>query len=219
MEDKNMKSYQSSTKERKINFFKRHKVAAIVTASVLVVALVVVLSAAALCVVLGVVPPPPPKPPGKKEFPDDNPPVVDVDTPPTIVLPLEGATIGMDYADDRLVKWETLELWKWHPAMDFVGSGNVVSIMDGTVTDIEKTTLDGNVVTVTHENGYVSVYKSLSSEISVSVGDTVKAGDKLGTTSTSMMSELNTGAHLHFELKKDGKYVNPASVLAIENDK
>ncbi len=210
MEDKNMKSYQSSTKERKINFFKRHKVAAIVTASVLVVALVVVLS-----VVLTL----PAKSPVENEVPDDNPPVVDVDTPPTIVLPLEGATIGMDYADDRLVKWETLELWKWHPAMDFVGSGNVVSIMDGTVTDIEKTTLDGNVVTVTHENGYVSVYKSLSSEISVSVGDTVKAGDKLGTTSTSMMSELNTGAHLHFELKKDGKYVNPASVLAIENDK
>lgn len=211
MEDKIMKSYQSRTKERKINFFKRHKVAAIVTASILVVALVVVLS-----VVFTL----PEKPVVDSNVPPVvDPPAVDVDTPPTITMPMTGATVGMDYADDRLVRWDTLELWKWHPAVDFVGSGDVVCIMDGKVTDIEVTTLDGNVITVTHADGYVSVYKSLAGEITVSVGDSVKAGDKLGTTSTSMMSELNTGAHLHFELKKDGKYVNPATVLPIEADK
>ena len=208
-----MKTYQSNSKEEKKNFFKRHKYAVAITVSVIVVALVVTLS------LVFTLP--------KKQLPpvdgvDDNPtppPIADVDTPPAVFSPMSGAALGLDYADDRLVMWDTLELWKWHPAVDFVGEGDVVAVLDGTFTDVEKTTLDGNVVTITHADGYVSIYKSLGSDITVKVGDTVKAGDKIGVTSTSMMSELNTGAHLHFELKKDGKYVNPASVLPIELDK
>lgn len=203
-----MKTYQSSTKEGKKNFFRRHKYAIAVAVSVLIVAAVIVLS-----VVFTL----PAKEPVDSVVVD--PPTSDVGTKPTVVLPMSGATIGMEYADDKLVKWETLNLWKWHPAVDFVGEGDVVSVLDGTVTDIEKTTLEGNVVTVTHDNGYVSVYKSLDSLIAVKVGDKVKAGDKLGKASSSMMSELNTGSHLHFELKKDGKYVDPATILPIEGDK
>ena len=105
------------------------------------------------------------------------------------------------------------------PAIDFVGEGDVVSVLDGTVTDVEKTTMDGNVVTVTHADGYVSIYKSLGSNIAVKKGDAVKAGDKLGVTSSSMMSELKTGSHLHFELKKDGKHVDPSTLLPIDGDK
>ncbi len=203
-----MKTYQSSTKDRKKNFFIRHKYALIIAASVLVVATVITLS-----VVFTL--------PDKPVDTDVNvdPPVSDVVTPPTIVMPINGATVGMDYADDKLVKWETLNIWKWHPAVDFVGSGDVVAIMDGKVTDIEKTALDGNVITIEHDGGYVSIYKSLAGEVTVSVGDSVKAGDKIGSTSTSMMSELNTGAHLHFELKKDGKYVDPATLLPMNDDK
>lgn len=206
-----MKTYQSSTKERKVNFFKRHKVALSVIASVVIVALVITLS-----VVFTL--------PAKKPIDTNTPPVVeppagDVDVKPAITMPIANASVGMDYADDRLVHWDTLELWKWHPAVDFVGSGDVVAIMDGTVTDIEKTTLEGNVITITHDNGYVSVYKSLAGDITVNIGDTVKSGDKIGIASSSMMSELNTGAHLHFELKKDGKYVDPATVLPIDDDK
>ena len=39
-----MKTYQSSTKDRKKNFFQRHKYAIAVTVSVLVIAAVIVLS-------------------------------------------------------------------------------------------------------------------------------------------------------------------------------
>lgn len=205
-----MKTYQSGTKEKKKNFFARHKYAFIIAVSVIVVATVIVLS-----VVFTL----PKKPVDSGEDVTPPPPVTDVDTPPTIVMPVSSGVIGLDYADDRLVRWETLEIWKWHPAVDFVGSGDVYAIMNGTVTDIEKTTLDGNVITITHDNGYVSIYKSVGADIPVKVGDTVKAGDKIGVTSASMMSELNTGDHLHFELKKDGKYVNPASILPIDEDK
>ncbi|MDE7463394.1 MAG: M23 family metallopeptidase [Clostridiales bacterium] len=52
----------------------------------------------------------------------------------------------------------------------------------------------------------------------VKVGDSVKAGDKIGKAGKSV-AELNTGAHLHLELKKDGKYVDPTTVLPESEDK
>lgn len=202
-----MKTYQSSTKERKKNFFQRHKYAIAIVASVIVIAAVVVLS-----VVFTL---PDKKPTGTVVAPPDD----SVNTKPTVMMPMTGAQVSMEYADDKLVKWDTLDLWQWHPAVDFVGEGDVVAVLDGTVTDVEKTTMDGNVVTVTHADGYVSVYKSLGSDIAVKKGDTVKAGDKLGVASNSMMSELNTGSHLHFELKKDGKHVDPSTLLPMNEDK
>ncbi|MDE6294134.1 MAG: M23 family metallopeptidase, partial [Clostridiales bacterium] len=148
-----------------------------------------------------------------------DPPNVDVDNKPTITMPINGAEVGMDYADDKIVYWQTLDLWQWHPAVDFVGSGNVFAIMDGKVLDVEKTTIEGNVVTIEHGDGYVSIYKSLGNDVTVKKGDTVKSGDKIGVASTAMMSELDQGAHVHFELKKNGKYVNPSTLLNIEQDK
>lgn len=204
-----MKTYQSSTNDKKKNFFKRHWHAFVVAASVVVVAAIVAIS-----VVFSL----PDSEPVDGNIVD--PPTVDVNNEPTVVMPLSGAQVGMEYAFDKLAYWETLEVWKVHPAVDFIGDGDVVAILDGTVTDVEMhTTLDGNVVTVTHSDGYVSVYKSLGDDIAVKVGATVKAGDKLGTASNSMMSELKTGAHLHLELKKDGKYVDPMTVLPSNQDK
>lgn len=203
-----MKTYQSKTKDTKKNFFKRHKYAIAITLSVIAIALVITLS-----VVFTL---PDKQPVGGVTV---DPPAIDVDTKPTVVLPMQNATIGMDYHDDKLVKWDTLDLWQWHPAVDFVGSGAVVAVLDGKVIDVEKTSIDGNVVTIEHADGYVSIYKSLDSAITVNKGDTVKAGDKIGAASSSMMSELNTGAHLHFELKKNGVYVNPATLIPINQDK
>ena len=203
-----MKTYQSGTKDSKKNFFKRHKYAIALIVSVLIVAAVIVLS------VVFTLPEKEPVNSGVVE-----PPAVDVGNEPTIVMPMKNAQVGMEYHDDKLVKWETIDLWQWHPAVDFVGAGDVVAISDGKVLDVEKTTIDGNVVTIEHADGYVSIYKSLGSDIAVKKGDSVKAGDRIGTTSASMMSELNTGAHLHLELKQNGKYVNPSKLLPIDQDK
>lgn len=201
-----MKTYQSNTKDRKKNFFVRHKYAIAVAVSTLIVAAAIVMA-----VVFTL--------PEKKPSVSVKPPVTDVTTDPTVVAPMKDAQVGMEYADKKLVMWETLDLWQWHPAVDFVGDGDVVSVLDGTVKDVEKTTMDGNVVTIEHADGYVSIYKSLGNDIAVKKGDKVKAGDKIGVASNSMRSELNTGSHLHFELKKDGKYVDPSSILPIEQDK
>lgn len=199
-----MKTYQSSTKDKRKNFFKRHWRAVVIAASVLAVAAIVTLS-----VVFSL---------------PDSEPVVDPVEPPVVeetpkaVMPMSGSEIGLDYAYDSLKWWDTLEIWKYHPGIDFVGDGDVVAILDGTVKNVEETTLEGTVVTIEHSDGIVSVYKSLGSDVTVKVGDSVKSGDKIGVASTCM-SELNTGAHLHLEIKQNGTHVDPMTVLPQNNDK
>ncbi len=204
-----MKTYQTDTNEKKRNFFVRHKHVFIALAVLAVIATVVVLS-----IVLTL---PDAEP---VVAPPDEPPIENVEKDPKTVLPMSGAQFGLEYANDKLVYWETLEIWRTHPALDFVGSGDVCAVRDGTVTDVEMhTTLDGNVVTVTHADGYVTVYKSLGDDVAVKVGDKVTAGTKIGTAGNTMMSELKTGNHLHLEVKKDGKPVDPASLLPLNEDK
>lgn len=67
----------------------------------------------------------------------------------------------------------------------------------------------GNRVIVDHKNGYKTTYAHLSS-ISVSVGDVVPQGSKLGVMGSTGRS---TGTHLHFEVEKNGVTINPLTVL------
>lgn len=100
---------------------------------------------------------------------------------------------------------------KLHTGMDFgVPCGvDVVSWGDGEVTMAGTAGGYGNRVEVDHGGGIISTYSHAES-LSVSVGDQVAAGDNVtvnGTTGTS------TGCHLHWEIKKDGEYVNPEGYL------
>ena len=42
----------------------------------------------------------------------------------------------------------------------------------------------------------------------------VKAGDKIGTTSTTAQNESKLGSHLHLELLENGKNINPFDYLS-----
>jgi len=84
---------------------------------------------------------------------------------------------------------------------------DVVSILDGTVKEIKEDELLGNVITIEHNNGIVSVYQSVSN-ITVKAGDKINAGFVIATSSTSNIS-ANLDNHLYFELIIDGVCVNP----------
>lgn len=67
----------------------------------------------------------------------------------------------------------------------------------------------GNVVEIDHQNGYVTLYAHNSAFV-VKEGDVVRAGQvvaKAGSTGRS------TGPHVHFEVHKDGRPINPRTFL------
>ena len=137
----------------------------------------------------------------------------------TYVVPLRNATIAKDYSATELQYNETLKQWEIHKAIDFLAGDdlNVYAVSDGTVSNIYTNYLEGTVIEISHKNGLVSVYKSLNKDVKVSVGDKVGGGSVIGSVAETMAQELNAGAHLHFEMKKDGKLVNPNDYLDLGN--
>ena len=78
-------------------------------------------------------------------------------------------------------------------------------VAPGVVTMAGWTAGGGRTVKVRHPNGYETEYLHLSS-IAVRAGQRVSQGDLAGRVG---MTGLATGPHLHYGLKKNGRYVNP----------
>ncbi|WP_461641038.1 peptidoglycan DD-metalloendopeptidase family protein [Labilibaculum euxinus] len=99
----------------------------------------------------------------------------------------------------------------FHNGMDIAApkGTSVLSVSDGIVTKVNNQFVQGKgygrFVIVDHQNGFSSLYSQMDS-YSVKEGQKISKGDLVGTIGTS---GLTTGPHLHFELKKDGKLVNP----------
>lgn len=131
------------------------------------------------------------------------------------VLPMKDATVNKDYSGTELQYNDTMKQWEIHKAIDFVAGAetNVYAVADGTITNVYTNYLEGTVVEISHQNGIVSIYKSLDENLSVENGDKVSAGQVIGVVSTSMSKELNSGNHLHFEMKKNGVKVDPNNYI------
>lgn len=132
----------------------------------------------------------------------------------TYIAPMENATLAKDFSNKELQYNDTLKQWEIHKALDIVSdtSNNVLAIADGTVTNVYNNYLEGGVIEISHDNGIKSVYKSLE-DVSVKLGDYVKGGDVIASVSTTMARELNTGAHLHFEMFENNISINPNNYI------
>ncbi|MBQ6868180.1 MAG: DUF3450 family protein [Clostridia bacterium] len=98
---------------------------------------------------------------------------------------------------------------KLHTGVD-VGApkgAKIVSANAGTVITSTYNAAYGNYVMVDHGGNMVTLYAHMSSR-SVKKGDVVKKGQQLGLVGSTGYS---TGPHLHFEVIKSGKYVDPMS--------
>ena len=96
---------------------------------------------------------------------------------------------------------------RFHYGVDLAAdTGTAIACFaDGTVTAVGDSSSYGKKCTGTHANGCATLYAHCS-RISVSAGSAVKEGEKLGEVGETGMA---TGPHLHFELQKDGVYLNP----------
>ncbi len=100
----------------------------------------------------------------------------------------------------------------WHAGLDFAGKSgsDVVAVASGIVTFADSRSGYGRMIDINHGGGYVTRYGHNSSLL-VAPGDVVKKGQtiaRMGSTGRS------TGPHVHFEVLKDGRPVDPARYVA-----
>jgi murein DD-endopeptidase MepM/ murein hydrolase activator NlpD len=100
-----------------------------------------------------------------------------------------------------------------HEGIDFVGAqGDIIAATgDGVVTKAGPNGGYGNSVTIDHSYGYETLYAHMS-EVRVKVGDRVKRGQIIGHVGSTGRS---SGPHLHYSLYKEGKAINPRSLLKL----
>ena len=94
-----------------------------------------------------------------------------------------------------------------HNGVDYYAPAGapVGAVAPGAVTFAGWTNGGGRTVKLRHPNGYETEYLHLSA-ISVRAGQRVGQGDLVGRVGKT---GLATGVHLHYGLKKNGRYVNP----------
>ncbi len=145
---------------------------------------------------------------------------VPVTNPNTIsfILPLESFELTKDFSATNLKYNQTLKQWEAHKAVDLKADEGqtVFTVLSGKVESIKNDYLKGTMVTVLHDDGFKTVYASLKENVLVAVGDVLKQGDAIGYVSTSAKGEMIDGAHLHFEMYKNDKPVDPNLYITFE---
>lgn len=98
-----------------------------------------------------------------------------------------------------------------HKGMDFAGKegSEVVAVAAGVVTWAGDRYGYGEMIEINHGKGIVTRYGH-NAKILVEVGDRIKQGQVIATMGSSGRS---TGPHVHFEVIKNGKTVNPTKYI------
>jgi murein DD-endopeptidase MepM/ murein hydrolase activator NlpD len=124
---------------------------------------------------------------------------------------LSSITSAFGYRSDPF-DGESAEL---HPGIDFRGAkGDPVHVTaDGNVIFTGRKGGYGNCIIIQHKNDFQTLYGHLS-HIDVKEGQSVKTGDVIGKVGSTGRS---TGTHLHYEVRKNGKPVNPVKFLTLNN--
>ena len=99
----------------------------------------------------------------------------------------------------------------WHEGIDFAGreGAQIVAVASGVVSWSGERAGYGKMVEVAHGDGVITRYGH-NQENRVKVGDMVRRGDVVALMGSSGRS---TGPHVHFEVHKNGRPVDPASYL------
>jgi murein DD-endopeptidase MepM/ murein hydrolase activator NlpD len=107
-------------------------------------------------------------------------------------------------------KWRMhpiLKIRKFHKGMDFTAPTGtpIFASGNGKIIRAERSATFGNVVYINHGYGYKTIYAHMS-KMKVRKGKNVKRGDLIGYVGNTGRS---VSAHLHYEVHKNDKAVNP----------
>jgi murein DD-endopeptidase MepM/ murein hydrolase activator NlpD len=98
-----------------------------------------------------------------------------------------------------------------HKGVDIAGAAGseVLSVATGVVTRAGPASGYGNLVEINHGSGYTTRYGH-NQEVLVAVGDTVTRGQPIALMGSTGRS---TGPHVHFEVLRNGRQVDPLSFI------
>ena len=137
---------------------------------------------------------------------------------PNFIFPIsaQDADIAKEFSADELIYSNTMEDWRLHNGIDIscpMGS-EVKCAESGTVKSAANDVFSGYTITVEHTSGYETVYSNLANVDMIKTGAAVKKGEIIGTVGDSSSTELLDAPHLHFEMLKDGGYINPSDYIS-----
>lgn len=129
-------------------------------------------------------------------------------------------TVDIGFSNTELVFDPTQKHWATHEGVDLIAEAGeqVKCSFDGTVKSVTTDSFDGTTVVITHDGGFETTYKLLDG-VTLKAGDPVAEGDVLGTVSSSALSEIAQGTHIHLELTKDGEKIDPTAYMTGISDK
>ena len=155
-----------------------------------------------------------PKEEPKNETTETQEQVTETKQEVTFIKPTDGEIIG-EFAKDNLIYSETLKEWITHTAVDIKADKTSVikSSADGIVKSIVNDPRYGLTVIIEHDDGYETVYSNLLTAEFVVEGEEVSQGQTIGTAENTASFESSMDCHLHFELLKDGEYLDPTIYL------
>ena len=119
------------------------------------------------------------------------------------------------FSVDNLLYSSTLQEWTVHNGIDIKAEKTSVvsSAADDTVKAIKNDPRYGLTVIIEHDDGFKTVYSNLLTAEFVVEGEKISKGQTIGTVGNSANFEVADESHVHFELLKDGEYVDPMFYL------
>jgi murein DD-endopeptidase MepM/ murein hydrolase activator NlpD len=127
-----------------------------------------------------------------------------------LMKPLEYRRISSRFTNARF--HPVLQTWRAHRGVDYAADTGtpIMATSDGVVIQRGRNGGLGNAVEIRHPNGFVTRYGHMSRFHSeVALGTRVRQGQVIGYVG---MTGLATGPHLHYEMLRGGRQVDPLSI-------
>jgi murein DD-endopeptidase MepM/ murein hydrolase activator NlpD len=107
---------------------------------------------------------------------------------------------------------DSIESNKGHRGIDIAAASGtpIRATASGIVSDIQNDKDFGLVITIQHDRGYITKYNHCL-QILVSLNTIVKKGQTIALVGNTGRS---SAPHLHYEILKDGKYINPSTLMS-----
>lgn len=163
------------------------------------------------------------EPEAKEAEPDKKKPVSEEPAEETFELGYGGFVkpctgyISKEFSIEVPVYSATMYDYRTHAGVDIacdIGTP-VKAVTNGYILDIYDDYMYGKTVVIEHADGIHSVYSNLSPDLPAETvtGRSVMTGEIIGGVGDSALCEVSEVSHLHFEMLKDGTFVNPEDYI------